>query len=255
MSKIYTEGVERIYAEDFQSQSHYLSVLAENVRNSSVEELFKFKCFFVPNDKYLSDMFGVEIMKPEYDMYDYEGLCKWHGCIMIPVYNIVWDIVGFVGYDALTRLETLDSVSRGLVYKYSALKVFKRSDYIHVRPDIYKKALKDKYIFTLDGTFDMIYAVAAGLNACSLFGSYVNDKTIFQLKFMDRVYVPVDNDAAGEMLLSKLRAKLGRKVIAVKQNKTKDLDDILKSKFSEDYLHTIREHISGGYKQDLYNKL
>lgn len=255
MSSLYTKGVNNIYATDFESQKHYITVVANELRKADPEELYNFKCFFVPNNDYMRIMFGDEILNTYHDVYDADGMCKWHGCLMIPIQDLTGEVIAFVGYDVFQRLENVDNEARGMVYRYSALRVFQRSNYIHVRPDIYFKAIKDGYIFTPDGTFDMIYSVANGLNACSLFGSYVNDSIIFQLKFIDRVYIPADNDNAGEMLAKRLKARLGRNAIVVRQNKLKDIDDVLKSEYKTKYLDAIKNHISKGYSHDLYIKL
>lgn len=256
MTRLYTDGVNKVYETDFETQKHYLTVLCKELRNMEPEALYDFKAFFVPNQDYLATMFGKEAEEPLYDLYDFDGRCHWHGYIMVPVENIVGDVVGFVGYDALTRIDTIGTDKpRGVVYKYSSNSIFKRSNYIHVRSDVYLRALREGYIFAPDGTFDMINSVANGINACSMFGSYVNDCTAAQLKFIDRVYVPVDNDDAGERLGEMLRGRLGCKTIIVRQNKFKDLDDVLKSEYKETYLKQIRTHIADKSTHNLYVRL
>jgi hypothetical protein len=71
---------------------------------------------------------------------------------------------------------------------------------------------------------------------------------LFQLRFIDTVFVAEDNDQAGRGLYENLKRKHPR-VRYIRQNVTKDADDILKSEFEQLYVTRLWEAIK--LKQDL----
>lgn len=241
-------GIDKIYAEDFESQEHYINIIAEEVRHMDSKILFDMKAFFVPNDEYMIEYFGIDIVRENFDCYSTPSICHWSGFIVFPLTDVFNNIVGFVGFNSFNRLR-LDEDFTQNSYRDSGRILIDKSKYLFMPQNKYEKFLEDNYIFITDGVFDTISFNANGINAGALLGSYLSEEVIAQIKLFDRVYIPFDNDTAGLKLYNRIKPYCN--AIAVKQNKFKDSDDILKSEFKEEYLTKIRQSINSENPFDL----
>ena len=85
-----------------------------------------------------------------------------------------------------------------------------------------------------DGVFDTLSVAYHGYNTAAMLGSVITDQLAAQLRLIDRVVVLMDNDEAGLALYEKI-AKTHPNAIYLKQGKTKDADDIIKTRFRDEY--------------------
>lgn len=236
VNEISKSGIECIYEKDRKSQEYYINTICHDVRNMNPNIIWKADGIFIPNNDYLRYYFGEESTNPEYNFYDIYGECIWVNKLMFPIINVVDEIVGFVGFDPFRYLEVHETNNALLnYYTYSTKNVMRKGDYLFCLAGTYKKALRDGYLIVTDGVFDSLSIAGEGFNSAALLGSTVTDAIAAQLRFIDRVIVPVDNDEAGIKLFEKLSV-IHPNVIFVKQGKLKDADDILKTQFREKYV-------------------
>jgi len=78
--------------------------------------------------------------------------------------------------------------------------------------------------------------------AAALLGSNVSEQVLAQLTFVDRIILAYDNDEAGLRLARFLTKKLNN-VVCVKQKYTKDVDDLLKTSYKDNYLEMLNNVI------------
>ena len=81
-----------------------------------------------------------------------------------------------------------------------------------------------------------------GYLAAALLGSNVSEQVLAQLTFVDRIILAYDNDEAGLRLARFLTKKLNN-VVCVKQKYTKDVDDLLKTSYKDNYLEMLNNVI------------
>jgi hypothetical protein len=242
-TEIVGKGIDRIYAEDLESQKHQMRTALEVTRkNSSIRAMLENKCFFVPNEDYLLHYFGPAAKDPYLDIYNRAGFCNWTNFLVMPIRDLSEEIVGFVGYDVLLKVQTEDGIKFDVdkgKYRYSSSYIFNRSHFIFTLPGVYKRALRDGYIILTDGNFDMTSIWEEGYNSGSMLGSHVSDEIIFLLSFIPLIFVAEDIDGAGRKLYEELAAKLPN-VQFLRQNVAWDSDDALKVEwFKEEYLKMI----------------
>lgn len=251
-NKLVHEGIEKIYSSDLNSQKIYIDNICSLVRHMKSDIIYDLKGFFVPNDDYMKIMMGGEITMLAYDCYDSYGNCKWNNYLVFPIYNISGEIVGLTGFNPINKLKQQESEEfwNLEVYKKSSKTLFDAGNYIFSKRDIFIEARKQGYIILTDGNFDTISALQEGLVAGALLGSYFSEVIIAILKFIDVVYLSVDNDEAGLNLLRQLRRFLPN-VRAITQNKFKDLDDLLKSPYKDDFLDALDKNRKSKYNIDL----
>ena len=245
-------GIQKIYETDLKSQRIYIDAFCDKVRHMKPDIVYDMKGFFIPNDDYMRHMMGTEITMLENDCYDSYGNCKWNNYLVFPIYNIAGEIVGLTGFNPINKLKQQESEENWNleVYKKSSKVLFDAGNYIFSKRDIFMEARKQGYIILTDGNFDTISALQEGLVAGALLGSYFNEVIIAILKFIDIVYLSVDNDEAGLNLLRRLRRYLPN-VRAITQNKFKDLDDLLKSPYKDDFLEAFNNNRKSKYNIDL----
>lgn len=78
-----------------------------------------------------------------------------------------------------------------------------------------------------EGPFDWLTAVQWCLPAAALLGSHVSRTVLVQLRRFERIYLALDNDAAGGRAADELRAALGPKAMPVRlPSGAKDLNDL-----------------------------
>lgn len=237
-SELCATGIKKIYELDTASQQEYISLIATKIRKIDPKIIYKANGIFVPNSEYLLQYFGVEAMSPDYDLYNEDGTCIWHNYLVVPVRNVSNTIVGLAGFNPVKYLEAKESKDWSITYySYSQRKIFNKGDYLFMLPDTYKKAI-NSYLIITDGFFDTLHLASYGYNAAALLGSAVSDTVYAMLRFVNRVILVSDNDDAGLQLEKKLKKHLNN-VIVFQQNKTKDVDDILKTGDKEDYLKQL----------------
>jgi hypothetical protein len=237
----FDEKVDRLYREDHVSQAHYLSVLGEEVRMISLEVLMKYRCFFVPNDDYLRFWWGESCRNPEYELYDYDGRCVVNNCIVVPCRLLNGSVVGWTAFNPFIKY----GEGEGSYYFNPSEYLFKRGNYLFCHPDVFKSALSDGYIIVTDGVFDCLSLTGCGLNSCSVLGSSVNARSVFCLKFVDKVYVSIDNDEAGLRLLSGVRRFIPNARF-IKQGREKDVDDLLKTEVRDRFVREVLMCVGSG---------
>jgi hypothetical protein len=235
------EKISRLYQEDEVSQTHYLSILGEELRMIDIEVLRRYRCFFVPNDEYLRYWWGESCASPEYELYDMEGQCLVNNCIVVPCVLLNGTFVGWTAFNPFLKYGESESP----YYLNPSEYLFKRGNYLFCLPEVFKASLKEGYIIVTDGVFDCISLTGCGLNSCSVLGSSVNEKSAFVLRFVKKVYVSIDNDEAGLRLLGSVR-KFVPGARYIKQGKEKDVDDILKTDVRLNFVREVRSCIESG---------
>lgn len=245
-TSLFTNGVNRIWGEDSETQKHYLPIFHEEVRKmENLSSLYEAKAFFVPNDEYLVEYFGPEARNAAYGLYNWEGICLWTHYVMFPTWDLREEVVGFGGFDIMGRAEVMDGIDNGVdtFYKYQSKLVFERGKYIYILPHEYEKAIKDKYILLVDGYYDKFGLTNAGFNAGSLMGSSITEEILFALSFIENVFILEDNDNAGRRLYERMRSYRPN-VYYIRQNAFKDSDDVLKSVYRDKYIKAIHESVN-----------
>lgn len=240
----FSEGVSRIWSEDRVSQEHYLTIIAEETRGLPFELFEKLDAFFVPNNNYLIEYFGIECTNYEYEMYDYNQYCLLQGCVVIPCKALNGNIIAWIAYNPSVKMhasETQDYSTN--YYSYPSKLIWDKSKYLFTMPDIYKKALEDGYLVLTDGVFDTLSLINYGVNSAALLGSYLTECSTFLLRFIPKVYVSVDNDEAGNKMLRSVQRFIPT-AKAIRQGVGKDVDDILKSEHRDSFLEELQISIS-----------
>lgn len=245
-------GIEKIYREDLKSQQTYIEPIAMDVRNMPSDIIYSSEGFYVPNDEYMINYFGVEIITPSYDCYNTNRTCKWLGYLVFPMYDLLDNIVGFVGFNPVNKLKTGEGEEFwGLnYYRHSSTTLVEKSKYIFMPKGTFQRARKDGYIIVTDGVFDMFHANQEGLNAGALLGSYVTEEILVQLRFIPIVYLAWDNDEAGYNLYKYMKERLPN-LRAIRHNKGKDLDDLLKSPFKDKFKRELFNNLKMNIKIDV----
>ncbi len=237
-------GIQKIYEEDYDSQLFYVKEICDGIRKIDSQIIFDVNGFFVPNDEYVKRYFPHGIEDAEYGMYSATGMCYWNNVLVLPVTNVVGDIVGLAGYNPFHHLEAKEDESLLLnYYTYSMKSVFKKGDFLYCKPGVYKQALHQGYLIITDGIFDTLSLTAAGYLSAALLGSVITDVVAAQLRFIKKIIVAVDNDEAGNLLFDRI-SRFHRGTVFLKQGKQKDADDILKTGYRCGYLRTLDKCIS-----------
>lgn len=241
---IISKGIKQVYADDFDSQKHYIEILLRETRGTvDLETIYRAEGFFVPNNEYMLHYFGNECKDPMLDIYDYRGVCVWDNNIVFPIRNVGNRVVGLLGYNPFRKLEKSEGLTTRNHYTYSSKSVFSRGKHLYMLPGVYEKAVADGYLVLTDGGFDMMSFAAHGINSASALGSDLTPETIFMLRFVKSIYLAEDNDSAGRRLYNQLK-NTHPNVNYIRQAMFKDADDMIKSGLGEDYLNKVRQAIS-----------
>ena len=189
---MYMRLIDSVYSEDLEVQEKYLSVV-ETQRNIPVEYLLRRGCLFVPNNEYLHYHLGHEADIFGYELYN-ECKCLWTHFVLLPIHNLLGDVVGLTGWDAYHK---------------------------------YIEITEERSIFITDGVFDSVALNSRGIPALALLGSTFSKENLYFLRWYKNVYVCADNDRAGLQLYSKLSKSLPH-VYKVVQSKAKDIEELLR---------------------------
>lgn len=243
-SEVMKEGIKSVYSSDMETQKDYMDFICKRVRGmSSSDIVFRASGVFVPNNEYLQKFYPVEIINPDYGVYDSNGNCLWQGFIIFPIKNVVGDIVGLAGFSPQRYVEAHENQDWSInYYTYSTKKVFEKGKYLYCLDGVYRSALKDGYVLLVDGLFDCLSLTSEGYNAVALLGSSPTEEIIAQLRFINKVIIISDNDDAGIRLEHALQKKL-KNVIFLHQGKTKDVDELLKTEEKEIFKKTLNTAI------------
>lgn len=231
LSNYFEAGLEKILETDYDSQKHYLTVLSKQ-RYIDIEYFLDYGCFYVPNQDYLELMFG-ESLAFDADFYKYDGTCKWIGYLMFPIKDTKGKVVGFTGYNPMSKAIYQDNQKNGtdnpvpVLYEISSSKVFDKNRYMLI-PNGYSKCIDDDYIIITDGVFDTMTLASFGFNVGCNMGSSYSEYINFMLSFPKRRYVASDNDDAGLMLFNMIK-KQNQNTERIIQRSCKDIDEFFRT--------------------------
>lgn len=251
-NKLMQECIKNIYENDLSVQVRYMEMICKDVRHMNYQICLEAKAFFVPNNEYLMQYTYPEILDEKYGVYNYEGFCIWHECLTFPIYDVGNSIVGLVGFNPINYLKAREVNDWSLnYYTYSKKSVMQRGRYIYCLPGIYEKSLNEGYLIIVDGMFDAIHLTAEGFNAAALMGSTITDEIVAQLRFIKKVIIISDNDAAGLKFIRQLKQSL-HNVACLFQGETKDIDELLKTERKIEIIEVIRQMIDSSFLMDRY---
>lgn len=235
-SQVIQKGLLKIQQEDKTSQDNFIEIICKDVRGMHPEIVHKANAFYVPNDDYMVYMFGSIIMNSKYDCYKADGSCRWLNNLVFPITDLADNVVGLAGYNPHNYLQAKETGDKSLnYYGYSNKELFVKGNYLYCLNGVYKKALEEGYLILTDGLFDCLSLSSYGYLSAALLGSTIKDQVLAQLTFIDKIILAHDNDEAGLRLASYLTKKLDN-VICIKQGHTKDVDDVLKTSYKDNYL-------------------
>ncbi len=226
LNELYNRLVDAVYEDDTKSQCYYLSMI-ESHRHIPVDYLMRRGALFIPNNEYIRHYLGSDANTYGAGLYDGD-YCQWALFMLLPITDLVGDVVGLVGWDAQNKNKELTEGQLGLpMYKVSSKLVFPREKYFLTDVDLLKRQFDKRAIFIVDGVFDSVALNYRGIPAISLLGSMVSKEVLYFLRWYKHVYTIQDNDEAGTKLYLRLKKALPR-VCRVFQNRTKDIEELLR---------------------------
>lgn len=237
LHEIFEDGYAKAITKYGDEQDQFLSIVAE-ARNMPVEAIKKARGIFIPNDEFMMELFGPEICA--YDCYHGDsGLCNWSNAVIFPIRNVNNKVTAFAGFFPFDYVDT--EIEKNY-YAYSSQKVFQKGRYLYFPIGNLEDAINDGYLIVVDGLFDSISLCNVGFHAASFMGSSLTPEILMQLRFVNQIIVPADNDSAGYSLYEKLKRKLPN-VTLFRQGKTKDIDDLLKSDYADNAIAELQKII------------
>lgn len=254
-NRIIQNCIDNIYDKDLEVQKGYLKIACNKVRSMDYKVCLDAKAFFVPNNDYLLKYTIPDVLSEQYGVYNYDGVCLWHSNVVFPIYDVGNTIVGLGGFNPVNYLKAHEEHDWSITYyQYSKKSVFPKGRYIYTLPGVYSKALEDGYLIVVDGLFDAIHLSSFGYNAAALMGSSITDEIIMQLRFIKKVIIISDNDAAGLRFIRTLKTHLHNTVV-IYQGETKDVDELLKTVRNSEILDAINKAIKSDIYADIYLKI
>lgn len=227
LHELYMELFEKVMEDDLSSQEYYLSMVADQ-RKIPVEYLLSIGALFIPNNDYISHYLGSDAKNSMAGLY-YEEMCPWTLFVVLPVRNLAGDIVGLTGWDAYNKYRELTEDVEGLVtYRVSAKSVFPKEKYFLSDIECLKRNFASRVVFVTDGVFDAVALNYRNVPAIALLGSTFSKEVLYYLSWYKYIYVCADNDSAGITLYKKLSRAL-KNVYCVSQNRTKDIEELLRT--------------------------
>ena len=224
--EFYTQFVNAVYDDDLDSQRYYLSMVEEQ-RHIPVDYLLHLGAVFIPNNDYIVYYMGAAAKSRDFDLY-YEDSCSWIHFVLIPIRNLVGEIVGLTGWDAGNKFKEISTGERGLsMYKVSGKKLFKREKFFLSDVDLLRSAYSKRVIFITDGVFDCVSLSYRGIPTIALLGSTVSQEVLYFLRWYKYIYVVSDNDSAGVSLFRRLKQAVPN-TYRIMQSETKDIEEFLR---------------------------
>lgn len=240
LSQIFDIGYNKVQKDYFNEQTEYLQIVAD-ARNMPVDFIRSAQGVFIPNDEFMLEVFGNEIL--QYDCYRGDA-CVWNNAVIFPVRDVTGGVRGFAGFFPLDYLKEDEEVN---YYAYSSQSVMEKSRFMYFPQGGLAKAIDDGYLLLVDGLFDAISLCGNGYNAASLMGSNLTPEIIMQLRFVKKIIIPADNDNPGYLLYEKLKRRLPN-VQLFRQGYTKDVDALLKTEYASAAKRELDDMINGSCK-------
>lgn len=247
----FTTGLNTIWTEDKKFQTECLDGILSGIRGLTGEPkdrllqyMIQDQMFYVPNDIYMSEIFGEEITNFKYGIYT-DGMCKLCYRLAMPMRLLDNTIIGFIGY---TNKDDFNEDSEYFIkYLYPPKYLIQKSRYIYITRDEFLKAIEEEYICIVDGLFDQKALEANGINALSLCGSDLTEYHKLYLNSIKHKVIIADNDEAGRKL-AKVIKKVYPDSVEIYQGKTKDIDSYMKTvERIEDIKNTINSMKKEGF--------
>ena len=227
LNSLYSDLVSRAYEEDYDVQREYLSVI-EDQRKIPVEYLMYRGALFIPNNEYIRYFLKSDADNYSCDFYRNDN-CQWTLFITFPIQDLSAETVGLVGWDVQNKYLELTGQAQGLpMYKVSPKSVFAREKYFLSDVSLLQRTFDSRVIFITDGVFDSISLNFREIPAISLLGSTFSREILYFLQWYKTIYVVSDNDPAGQVLYKRMKRILPN-VHQIKQNKTKDIEELLRT--------------------------
>ena len=224
---LYNELFAKVIEDDERSQRHYLSMVEEH-RKIPVDYLMSLGALFIPNNDYIRHYRGDKVLSSNAGLY-YDGSCPWVMFVLLPIRNLLGEVVGLVGWDAYNKYKEVSEGAVGLVsYRVSAKSVFQRERYFLSDIDCLRRNFDSRVLFVTDGVFDTVSLCYRGIPAVALLGSAFSRELLYFMSWYKYVYVCADNDRAGLNLVKKLSRALPN-VYRVVQNQTKDIEELMRT--------------------------
>lgn len=242
-NQVIKKGIQKIRETDSKAQDKFIEIICKDVRGMDPKVVHQANAFYVPNDDYMVTMFGEILRNSQYDCYLADNTCRWLNNLVFPITNLAGTVVGLAGYNPHNYLQAKETGDKSLnYYGYSNKELFVKGHYIYCLEGVYKQAIEQGYLILADGLFDCLSLSSYGYLAAALLGSNVSEQVLAQLTFVDRIILAYDNDEAGLRLARFLTKKLNN-VVCVKQKYTKDVDDLLKTSYKDNYLEMLNNVI------------
>ncbi len=239
--EVYTELVDCIWEKHGELQTMMLEAFGATTRKCNVELLKEYRAFIIPNNMYLINLFGGDVLTPGLALYN-QGNCRFNRRLCIPIYGFDNRVHGFVGYDDGSECKTEDEKATYVPYLYLDRMAFDKAKHMLITPDEYRKAIDKGYICLVDGIFDKISCEALGIPTVSLLGSRLTRYHRAYLKYIKNWVVLADNDNAGNLLTNACK-RANPNTVRLSFHKTKDIDE---------YIQTQKQgsiHLIDGLKQ------
>ena len=226
----FTQGLNKLWTEDYNEQRYLLRSILENIRglkgealDNLLEYIIKEQMFYVPNDIFMCDVFGEEVKHYSNGIY-FGDVCNLCYRLAMPVRLLDNTVIGFIGY---TNKDDFDDDNNAFIkYRYPPKYILQKNKYIYITRDEFKKAIDEQYICIVDGLFDQKSLEANGINAVSLCGSSVTEFHKLYLNSIKHKVIIADNDEAGRNMASYIKS-VWTDAVEITQSETKDIDSFL----------------------------
>ncbi|WP_394863410.1 toprim domain-containing protein [Paraclostridium bifermentans] len=255
LTETLTRGFEKVYQEDMESQTNFITTIASEVRGMDPKILFEMNAVYIPNNDYMKFYWGSAIMEPKFDCYRNYEECNWANFMIFPIRDILDNIVGIVGFNPTNKLLSYQEETFHLnAYRHSNKSVLNKSLFFFGPKGSLKRAIEQGYMILTDGVFDTISCTQEDLIANAALGSFLSDEQKTILNCIETIYLAEDNDEAGLKMAQQLRS-FHRDVRLIKFNKVKDIDNIINSKYKEEFLKVFKSERELNIKRDIRLRL
>lgn len=242
----YSKDLDSLWVEDEEFQTGVLDAILKDIRGvpdnyraTLLEYLKKEQMFYVPNDIYMKEVFGDDIVNYKYGIYNGDE-CKLCYRLAMPVRLLDNTVVGFIGYS--NKDDFNENNESFIKYLYPPKYVLKKSRYVYCTREEFSKAIKEQYVCIVDGLFDQKVLSAFGINAISLCGSVLTDYHRLYLNSIKHKVIVADNDEAGRKMANVIK-KYYSTAVEIYQDQAKDIDGFMKMPNGVEKVKTIIEQM------------